>query len=133
MIYKSISLLKAEAVVNLVMCDAELICSDEHIIVESYQNGREQGLTLTTVYRTMIYIAQQRNSDSIVVYVGESSMQSLSEDAYTNGTCFSDVGDAAVYVKNVLKRIIAEDGEKFKSIKEPDKKPESWLAHVEVE
>jgi hypothetical protein len=45
-----------------------------------------------------VYFSEERRCDSIVVYVGEYSMQSISADAYKNGRFFSDMSEAVVYV-----------------------------------
>jgi hypothetical protein len=123
MIKKVLSLVKAEQVLLAVQnSDAadKIDC-----LVESYQNGREQGLMLwnstevpylnTTGWLKAIYIAQERRSDSIVVYVGEYSMQSISENAYKNGKTFSSVEAAAEYVEEVALVIFGKDGKRHGS------------------
>jgi len=64
---------------------------------ESYQNGREQGITITLgledrkiedKYR-YVTITECRNSDSIVVYKNNIASQGLNESAYKSATHFS--------------------------------------------
>lgn len=111
MIYKVSSLLKAEAVVNLVMTDMSLISHECHIYIESYQNGREQGFTIVPGYNIGISVAENRNSDNIVVYVGKYVMQSISEDAWKNKRLFdyNDFYGAAKYIRETIKEIIGDD------------------------
>lgn len=111
MIYKVPSLLKAEAVVNLVMTDEFLQSCDHYIFIESYQNGREQGFTIVPVYNIGISVAENRNSDNIVVYVGKYAMQSISEDAWENKRSFdyNDFYGAAKYIRETIKEIIGKE------------------------
>lgn len=84
MIQKVDSLINAEDVLNRLMSNSatqEIDC-----LCECYQNGREQGFLLWGFKKVgkAIFFANSRNGDTIVVYVGKYSMQSVSEDAYRN-------------------------------------------------
>lgn len=63
------------------------------ILVSSYQNGREQGYSLSykdinTNKTVVISFGQQRNSDDLIVYHGSPNDVCISEDAYRNGKYF---------------------------------------------
>ena len=72
--------------------------------IEAYQNGREQGYSIviynTGFFNKMIAFSENRNSDDIVVYVGEYSFQSISDKAYNNAKYFKwdDIIGAANYI-----------------------------------
>lgn len=55
-------------------------------VLESYQNGREQGysivVTLPGSRLVQISFSENRNSDDIVVYIGDYTTQGISENAY---------------------------------------------------
>ncbi len=105
MIYKNPSLLRAEAIINMVMADQHFVESTDHIIIEAYQNGREQGYTICPPdLNNALFIAQERRSDDIVVYVGKFSMQGLSEDAYMNAHIFKDEVQAADFIRKTLRQ-----------------------------
>ena len=62
--------------------------------VETYQNGREQGYTITLRNneintRRIITISECRNSDSIMVYTENTANQGLDEESYRNGKSFT--------------------------------------------
>lgn len=106
MIQKCRSLIRAENVVNIVMNDDRT----QHIeaTVDSYQNGREQGLQICYIesdYDTAFFIAEHRNVDDVVVYVGKPQMQSLGEDAYRNSHFFHEDEEAAEFVIKELRAI----------------------------
>ena len=85
------SLVVAQKILDLIMADER--AKELDAMVECYQNGREQGyLIWNWKVNKAFYIAQQRNSDSIVVYLGSYKMQSISEDAHRSGKYF-DCGD----------------------------------------
>ena len=66
--------------------------TDNSVIWECYQNGREQGFTISIIginYKTKsITISEYRNSDNIVVYKNNKAMQGLDEEAYNTSTSF---------------------------------------------
>jgi len=110
MIQKVESLVVAEAVVNLVQNSPE--AAEVDCYIESYQNGREQGLMLwsSCAFKQRaqaIYIAQCRNSDQILICVGNYSMQSISEDAYSHKNLYkhNDYAGAAEFVLETAKRL----------------------------
>jgi len=104
MIYKHPSLLRAEAIINMVMADQHLVESKDHIIIGAYQNGREQGYKICPPNQNgTIYVAQERRSDDIVVYVGKYSMQGISEDAYMHSRTFGDEFRAVEYIRAMLR------------------------------
>ncbi|MFA4971763.1 MAG: hypothetical protein WC683_04070 [bacterium] len=68
----------ALAKARLAMVDAEGVVS-----VGAYQNGREQGYSLSLAGVRFVCFSEARGSDSIVVYFGESDpMQSITEEMY---------------------------------------------------
>lgn len=92
MIQKVESLMVAEHILNLVQNDPR--AREVGCFVECYQNGREQGFLLWNAFASNnkamgIYICQDRKSDYIMVYVGEYSMQGISDDAYHHPNSFS--------------------------------------------
>lgn len=110
---KHYSLVEAERVLESLqkLFDTDLrlaVLEDATFTVEAYQNGREQGYTINYYIRPMFFkaffIAQQRNSDDIVVYYGNPSNQSVSEDAYKNSKYFSyqDYDGAAQYIVDTI-------------------------------
>lgn len=111
MIRKIQSLVVSEAVLNALVNhdDAESV----QCYVECYQNGREQGFLLfgfSPVGRgKAVYFAQHRNSDDIVVYVGEYAMQSISDDAYRHQNFFSTVDSAVEFIMEQAKLYCKED------------------------
>ena len=107
MIKKCSSLLQAEKVLELIMNDPR--SQELEAIVESYQNGREQGFLVWDIKskeNKTFYICEARRSDQIVIYHGSYSMQSISEDAYHNGKYF-DHDDYEVVVDYVLNTLMA--------------------------
>ena len=93
------------------MYDAELRLCDAPIVIDSYQNGREQGLTLAANAGHTIYVSEDRNSDAIVVYIGSYAPQGLSKDAYKTAKHFAhtDVSGAAEYIRKDLLRTIKRE------------------------
>lgn len=71
---------------------------NEELTVSAYENGRENGLTITCIYtvkgeksRTIksVTFSENRNSDNIVVYLDNySSMNGLSEESYNTAKYF---------------------------------------------
>jgi len=105
MITLQYSLAVAQKVLDLIMTDER--AKELEANVEAYQNGREQGyLIWHWKANKALYIAQQRNSDFIVVYLGSYSMQSISEDAYKNSKYF-DCGDYASAVDYIFEVLLA--------------------------
>lgn len=110
MMYKCNSLVVAENVINLAtqyMNSQEgvgLCCyglgSDFRTIIESYQNGREQGFIAWPTFASEIafFVCLHRNSDRICIYKGGYAMQSISEDAYNHPNMFDLSGDAAAWL-----------------------------------
>lgn len=98
MIQKVDSLINAEDVLNRLMSDSSTKNID--CLVECYQNGREQGFLLFGFKKVgkAIYFANHRNSDTIVVYIGNYSMQSISEDAYRNSYMSKNNYEAVHYI-----------------------------------
>lgn len=101
------------------ICDKSITAS-----IECYQNGREHGFILWAFfandkngkYMTFLnnkayYICQHRNSDSIRIYKGKYSMQSVSEDAYSNSKTFdfNDFFEAAQWIaEDIQKEYLSE-------------------------
>lgn len=85
MIRKTSSFARALAVLSIAEADDRTAYMDGSIFAEAYQNGREQGVTLSGFEslpgkRSHAYfIAEHRNSDKIVIYRGEYAMQSISD------------------------------------------------------
>jgi hypothetical protein len=107
MITKTDSLITAEHIVNCVLNDSE-IQAKVSAYVESYQNGREQGLLIwgPSVGKGTIgfYICEGRRSDSIYIYKGPYAMQGTSEEAYSHVHTFGRDFDKAVeWLKDELK------------------------------
>ena len=79
--------------------------------IGSYQNGREQGLSLSLrcgIKYCWLAWAEARCSDSIVIYRCElDPMQSITEEAYQNGMYFTDEQAAADYIVDVIREVIA--------------------------
>lgn len=99
-IYKTSGLVTAEHIINLVLNNTELWNISG--FVESYQNGREQGLLLHAGQDNCFYICEHRNSDYPTVYHGSYSLQSISEDAYQHQHSFKTCEDAANWIASVL-------------------------------
>lgn len=63
------------------------------LVIESYQNGREQGYSLVYLdeknEKEGISFAIQRNSDDIILYFGEREKTGISQEAYSNYSDFS--------------------------------------------
>ena len=114
---KTDSLIVAENVINWIqnISDGTPI----EMLVDCYQNGREQGFILWAFYgrnkdgvlfsflgNKAYYICQQRRSDEICVYKGSYTMQSISEDAYKSPKTFSfgEENKAAKWVIDDIKK-----------------------------
>jgi hypothetical protein len=113
--YKCSSLVTAEAVINRAVqflnsqegagSGCYGLPTDFRTIVESYQNGREQGLIAWPTFASHIayYICEPRRSDGVCIYKGEYAMQSISEDAYANPNYFETPAEAAEWlVKDLI-------------------------------
>jgi hypothetical protein len=103
MIKKIESLLNAEDVLNRLMSNPStkyIDCS-----VECYQNGREQGFLLWGFKQSFkaIYFANGRGGDTIRVYVGDYSMQFISENAYENSWTSNTNEGAISYIIKQMK------------------------------
>lgn len=104
MIRKSPSFARALAVLSIAEADDRTAYMDGSIFAEAYQNGREQGVTLSGFdslpgKRSHAYfIAEHRNSDEIVIYRGDYAMQSISDDAYSHPNWFKSVDEAAEWL-----------------------------------
>lgn len=98
MIEKVESLINAEDVLNRLMSSHEIKNID--CFCECYQNGREQGFLLWGFKQDFkaIYFANHRNTDTICVYIGKYSMQSLSDSVYGNCYHSKDNLDAVQYI-----------------------------------
>lgn len=97
MIRKVESLLDSEDVLNKLSNDHRT--KDIDCFVECYQNGREQGFLLFNFKNgKTIYFANHRNSDQIRIYVGDYSMQSISDDAYRNSYTSKNHLEAVEYI-----------------------------------
>ncbi len=98
MLKKNTSLVVAETVINMFLNHQSFDHSKIDAYIESYQNGREQGLIIWDVGMSKenipktknlaYYICQHRRSDDIAIYKGEYSMSSISEDAYKHQNFF---------------------------------------------
>jgi hypothetical protein len=84
------------------------ISGEGTVYIEAYQNGREQGITvwdarhMNGINDVAYFVSEHRNSDSIVVYKGRYSMQSISEDAYKHSNSFGDPEEAAEWIIDEL-------------------------------
>lgn len=77
---------------------------ESRYFAECYQNGREQGFLIFGFKNSKaIYWSHHRNTDGIVVYVGDYSMQGISESAYRNSYFAEDLDDAARYISEQVK------------------------------
>jgi hypothetical protein len=108
MIRKHYSLQVAEAMLAILTVEE----NNRDLVVESYQNGREQGYCVydeetpigVNTYR-YAYFAQARTSDQIVVYVSSNGcLQSIDDDAYKTAKYFMphEYVDAARYILDML-------------------------------
>jgi len=110
------SFARALAVANYIMSSEELqneLSGEGTIYIEAYQNGREQGITVWDTRisdsmrkNTTYYVAENRNSDKVVVYVGPYSMQSISVEAYKHKNYFSNPEEAANWI---IEQLISEN------------------------
>ncbi len=97
-------LLLAQAVVNAWLVQVDL--DDERtkqtdIVIESYQNCREQGLAVWNLTASKsAYIGNCRNTDQIAVYIGPGiCFQGLSDAHYANARYFKSIDDAVKYIE----------------------------------
>jgi hypothetical protein len=110
MIRKHYSLQVADAVLAVLAVKED----ERSFMIESYQNGREQGygicddaISFTEKAFKYAYVAQDRRSDRIVIYVSTSGCsQSIDDETYKTARYFDD-GDydgAADYILQTLGR-----------------------------
>lgn len=75
------------------ICDKSITAA-----IECYQNGREHGFIIWSFYgenylnflkNKAYYICEHRRSDEIVIYKGNYTMQSISDDAYKSPKSFA--------------------------------------------
>lgn len=108
--YKCRSLVTAEAVIERTMSELNSLegyvakipkedISFFTVIVDAYQNGREQGLVANPSYngfRVAYYICKAKHSESnVCIYKGPGSPHSISEEAYNNPHPFSTIEEAS--------------------------------------
>lgn len=75
--------------------------TDCNCLAECYQNGREQGFQIygfPTGRSKAVLFSEARGSDSIVVYVGDYTMQSISKDAYSHQNFFDNCEEATKFI-----------------------------------
>lgn len=98
------SMATAMSIVNMVTANEDVMYSTKvHWYIEAYQNGREQGLIITDITNIAFYICENRHSDSPTVYVGNYSMQSISENAYKHCNSFKNINEASDWlIKEIL-------------------------------
>jgi len=93
--FKVDSLVTSENIINMLLNDER--SKDIDAYIEAYQNGREQGhIIMSFGNKFAYYICEGRRSDSITIYKGDYSMQSISEDAYNHSNNFGRNFDKAV-------------------------------------
>lgn len=108
--YKCRSLVTAEAVIERTMSElnslegyvAKIPKEDIYfftVIVDAYQNGREQGLVVNPScngFRVAYYVCKAKHSESnVCIYKGPGSSHSISEEAYNNPYPFSTIEEAS--------------------------------------
>jgi len=109
--------LAADKVLKLVKTELAKMESDESVTLGSYQNGREQGHSLSMIIvcnkglkSLWLGFAENRSSDDIVVYK-DTTMDpgmGISDEAYKNAKYFRTEQEACDYiVKEVENRITA--------------------------
>lgn len=86
------SLKQAKGLLDKVLADQRFNKFSD-ILVSSYQNGREQGYSLSykdtnTSETVVVSFGQQRNSDDLIIYQGSPNDVCISEDAYRNSKYF---------------------------------------------
>jgi hypothetical protein len=96
MLKKVRSLVTAENVVNGFLNHQKFDHNKIDGYIESYQNGREQGLLIWNLANKQpsFYICEHRNSDKVCIYKGKYQMQSISEDAYKHQNFFDNYEEA---------------------------------------
>lgn len=99
-ILKHLSFSKALSVMHLLEgCEKLHFQLKRHIHIGAYQNGREQGITVWDYDRKLTYfVAEHRNSDQMVTYRGEHSMQGIPEDAYGHRNFFGNIEDCVDWI-----------------------------------
>jgi len=105
------SFARSLAVMHKLLASEELqnhMTGEGSVYIEAYQNGREQGILVWDarnqrgLNHIAYYVSEHRNSDSIVVYKGKYSMQSISEDAYKHINSFKNPEEAADWIIDEL-------------------------------
>jgi hypothetical protein len=68
-------------------------------MVQTYQNGRENGFTVSLEYDRNVTFAEYRSSDDIAVYADNFACQGLTDEAYQRAKFFryDEVKKAATY------------------------------------
>lgn len=123
---KNRSLVRAEHVVNLILsCDEG---RDIDGYVDAYQNCREQGYQIWGFEDAVgcgrsFFIAEHRNIDNVVVYFGEYSSHSLSDDAYAHPNFFKTEEEAAKFIIDTARPLVKIKREKYAE----------WLKEYEAE
>lgn len=112
MLKKCSSLVTSDAILNSLIsnCDIQEMLVDKDVVVDCYQNGREQGYQLVlfktnSFTLTSITFSENRNSDKIVVYVGEREKKGISEDAYNKRRFFETQDEAIGYIIEMLREM----------------------------
>jgi hypothetical protein len=101
-------LLAAENVLNILMNDESMPhinANKLNVYVEAYQNGREQGFSISGLKGfKSISFSEHRNAGDIVVYFGTPSNQGLSVDAWKNSKHFPSrhYFEAAEYISQLI-------------------------------
>lgn len=73
------------------------------ILVEAYQNGREQGLAFWNLdANKAVYVSNDRHSDQLVIYTGSISMQGLTDELYATKKYFTNVQNVVDYLLETL-------------------------------
>lgn len=123
---KSRSLVRAGHVIDLIMsCDEG---RDIDGYIDAYQNGREQGYQIWGFEDACgcgrsFFIAEHRNIDNVVVYFGEYSSHSLSDDAYAHPNFFKTEEAAATFIIDTARPLVKVKREKYAE----------WLKKYEAE
>jgi len=113
------SLRRALAVLELI--DLPKVLKDE-VWAEAFDNGREQGLAIHvqgrgTAIPTILFLAQNRNSDATVVYLDRDILGTRnmpSDEAWRVATYFPDGEErkAAAYILATIHSLISTGGSK---------------------
>lgn len=75
--------------------------------IGAYQNGREQGVTISVAGEITFYVCIYRNSDQIGYWKGHYSMEGLDEAAWNAGfNGFSTPSECAEAIANEIKTLL---------------------------